>query len=323
MRRLVFFILSLVLFFSINIESHEFNPAHLVIDQKSANESVYEVSWMYPFKNIGQRAEIVFPESCSRASKDPYIQGRYLVEKISLDCSSSLKGNSIEVINLSVLTDALVTIHFDNNETFEGLMNLQNSSIYIPITSQAYPTAYLTLGFNHLLNGADHILFILGLLFLITGFINVIKTITAFTIAHSITLGLSVLGFISFSQQAIEVLIALTIIYLAIEIIESKKYSKTPWLMAFVFGLLHGLGFAGALSDIGISNDQILLSLAFFNIGIEFGQILLIPIPLFLIYFFEKKHYLDEVRLFASVCIGGMGFYWFIDRLIGIIQYSP
>ena len=115
-------------------------------------------------------------------------------------------------------------------------------------------------------------------------------------------------------------LIALTIIYLAIQITESKKYLKTPWLMAFGFGLLHGLGFAGALSDIGISNDQLILSLAFFNIGIEIGQILLIPIPLMLVYFMDKYQYLDKAKLFVSLFIGGMGFYWLIDRLIGIIS---
>ena len=101
------------------------------------------------------------------------------------------------------------------------------------------------------------------MLFLVTGAINIIKTITAFTIAHSITLGLSVFNLINLPQATVEVLIALTIVYLATEISSSNKYSATPWFMAFGFGLLHGLGFAGALGEIGISNDQILLSLLF------------------------------------------------------------
>ena len=89
--------------------------------------------------------------------------------------------------------------------------------------------------------------------------------------------------------------------------------------MAFSFGLLHGLGFAGALSDIGISNDQMLLSLVFFNIGIELAQIALIPIPLILIYVASKINYDNYLQITASLSIGGMGFYWFIDRVIGII----
>ena len=119
-------------------------------------------------------------------------------------------------------------------------------------------------------DGLDHILFIFGLLFCISGFINIIKTITAFTIAHSITLGLTVFELISLPQGTIEALIALTIVYLATEINRNKGSVKTPWIMAFGFGLLHGLGFAGALMDIGIANNNMLLSLFFFNVGIEF-----------------------------------------------------
>ena len=104
------------------------------------------------------------------------------------------------------------------------------------------------------------LLFIFGLLFCISGLVNIIKTITAFTVAHSITLGLSVYDLIYLPQGTVEALIALTIVYLALEINDSDKQLKTPWLMAFSFGLLHGLGFAGALSDIGIANDQMLLS---------------------------------------------------------------
>ena len=152
------------------------------------------------------------------------------------------------------------------------------------IRDRYYPTAYLYLGVGHLFDGLDHILFIFGLLFCISGLVNIIKTITAFTVAHSITLGLSVYELIYLPQGTVEALIALTIVYLALEINDSDKQLKTPWLMAFSFGLLHGLGFAGALSDIGIANNQMLLSLLFFNVGIELAQIALIPIPLILIY---------------------------------------
>ena len=104
-----------------------------------------------------------------------------------------------------------------------------------------------------MLNGIDHILFILGLIFLVRGTWNIIKTITAFTLAHSITLGLTVLNIISLPQATVEILIALTIVYLALEINDSKKIDFTPWGLAFGFGLLHGMGFAGALTDIGLS----------------------------------------------------------------------
>ena len=308
-----------LLFFVFEIQSHEFNPAHLVINESKVEAFSYDATWMYPFKNIGKRAEVIFPENCLSSPEKPYIQGKYLVEKIKLNCVQSLKGSTLSIINLSVLTDALVTINF-KNDTFEGLVNLQKSKINIPVEQQYYPTSYLNLGVSHLFDGLDHILFIFGLLFCISGFVNIIKTITAFTIAHSITLGLSVFEIISLPQGTVEALIALTIVYLALEIGRSDLKLKTPWMMAFGFGLLHGLGFASALVDIGIANNQMFLSLLFFNIGIELAQIALIPIPLFFIYLSKRFDLSNHLKILASYSIGGMGFYWFIDRVIGMIQ---
>ena len=199
-------------------------------------------------------------------------------------------------------------------------MNAQRNKLDIPTTEQYYPTTYLYLGIDHLFDGLDHILFIFGLIFCISGLGNIIKTITAFTVAHSITLGLSIYDLIYLPQGTVEALIALTIIYLALEINESDRQFKTPWLMAFSFGLLHGLGFAGALSDIGIANNQMLLSLLFFNVGIEIAQIALIPIPLLIFYLSTKINIQNYSQIAASLVIGSMGAYWFIDRVIGIIQ---
>ena len=308
---------SLFFLISLDINSHEFNPAHLVIEELTEDLS-YEAMWMYPYKNIGRRAEVIFPNECVSESNDLYYQGKYINEKIFLECSLPLKGLSIEIVNLSVLTDALITINFKNN-TFEGLVNVQNNILKIPLESNYYPYSYLELGFSHLFDGLDHILFIFGLLFCISGFINIIKTITAFTIAHSITLGLTVFELISLPQGTTEALIALTIVYLASEINQNKRSTKTPWIMAFSFGLLHGLGFAGALIDIGIANNKMLLSLFFFNAGIELAQIALIPIPLLLIFLANKYNSPNTLKIFASYSIGGLGFYWFIDRVIGII----
>lgn len=312
----VFFLL--VSIFAIDAYSHEFNPAHLVINQSYQDQNTYQASWMYPVKNIGKRAEITLPSFCTTVSKEPFIKNKYIVEQITINCSQAINGSSIQIKDLSVLTDALVTINFIDS-TFEGIVNVQNPEVEIPMENQYYPTAYLYLGFDHLLDGLDHILFIFGLLFCISGFVNIIKTITAFTIAHSLTLGLSVLDIISLPQATVEALIALTIIYLATEISKNRKIINTPWFMAFGFGLLHGLGFAGALNEIGIANSQMLLSLLFFNIGIELGQIALIPIPLSLIFISKQFNYINQVKVIMSLAVGGMGFYWFIDRVIGII----
>ncbi len=310
----IFFLLSIS-----QINSHEFNPAHLVINEIDQDKNIYDATWMYPYKNIGRRGEVVFPNNCIAVSKDLFYQGKYLTEKISLTCSKSLKGSSLEIVNLSVLTDALITINF-SDDTYEGLVNVQKNKVTIPSEINYYPSAYISLGISHLFDGLDHILFVFGLLFCISGFINIIKTITAFTIAHSITLGLTVFELIRLPQGTVEALIALTIIYLALEITQKENSIKSPWIMAFAFGLLHGLGFASALIEIGIANEKMLLSLLFFNIGIELAQIALIPIPIILIYLFKKLSIDNYLKTSMSLLIGGIGFYWFIERVIGIIS---
>ena len=311
-------LLLLIVFFPVLLSAHEFNPAHLVVNEVAENE--YQINWMYPIKNIGQRAEIIFPETCESEAQSPYQQGKYLIEKIDLICSKSLKGQTIEVTNLSVLTDALATITDRNLDVFEGLMNLQEPKLLIPIEKQSLPSSsYLNLGIDHLISGPDHILFILGLMFLVSGILNMIKTITAFTVAHSITLGLSVLGLISLPQATVEAVIALTIVFLALEISENKRYKSTPWLIAFGFGLLHGLGFANALTEIGIANEQLLFSLLFFNLGIEAGQLLMIPVFGVLIWLAYKFNKYNQSATCVSYALGSMGFFWLINRTVGII----
>ena len=297
--------------------AHEFNPAHLVV--KEVDTHIYETKWMYPVKNIGARGEVVFPKECLRENTKIEKNGKYLVESFSLNCTTSLKGKAINVISLSVLTDALITVNHLDTTTFEGLMNSKNPSINIPLKEQIYPTGYFKIGIDHLLGGNDHIIFIFGLLFLVSNLIVAIKTITAFTVAHSITLGLSVFGLISLPQATVEAIIALTIIYLAYEISDQKIYNRTPWLIAFGFGLLHGLGFANVLSGIGVADQQMAMSLLFFNLGIEVGQLILIPIFALLLWVTTKLKFNNTFTVISYTAIGGLGSYWFIDRVAGII----
>lgn len=304
--------------FSLNSSSHEFNPAHLIINENS--NFVYEAKWMYPIKTIGNRASLIFPESCEPLSQKPFYKGKYSVEEIMLNCETSLRGQSIGVTGLSVLNDALVTINFNDETRFEGLMNLKVPIIRIPADEQTFPTGYFFLGVDHLIGGPDHLLFVLGLLFLVFGWANLFKTITAFTLAHSITLAISVLDIMRLPSGSIEALIALTIIYLAFEIKEDSKYEKAPWLMAFGFGLLHGFGFAGALGEIGIANDQLLLSLLFFNIGIEIGQLIMIPIFLMGIWILNKLKLEKISYTSASYLLGGVGSFWLIERVLSIVS---
>ena len=295
--------------------SHEFSPAHLIIEEDADFE--YEVTWMYPIRNLGP-VNLSLPNDCQSNSLESFQESKYLSEKISLQCSDSIKGKDIFIKGLSILNDALVTIKFLDGERYEGLISVKDSKLTIPQELQVFPTGYFMLGVEHLIGGPDHLLFVFGLLFIVFGWQNLIKTITAFTLAHSITLGLSVLEIVSLPSATIEALIALTIIYLALEIKDERNNKSTPWLMAFGFGLLHGFGFAGALSEIGIANEQLLLSLLFFNIGIEIGQLIMIPLFLISIWLLQKVKFNFSVTKLSSYAIGGMGSFWLIERVLGI-----
>ena len=308
----IFLSLSIALF----AQTHEMNPARLSLEE--GQDGSYSGVWMFPTNAVGLPAEFSFTDCEEKQRNLPEIQGKYLVSNIIINCEETLKGKEIAFKGLTRLTDALVSVKFLDKTTFEGLATINSPKFDIPQEVSIYPTSYFWLGIEHLLSGIDHMLFVFGLLFLVSGTLNLIKTITAFTIAHSITLALSVLEIITVPQASTEAFIALTIIYLALEVSEENRYDSTPWLIAFGFGLLHGLGFAGALTEIGISNENLLLSLLFFNIGIEAGQLMVLPFFGLIIYLLKSNKINIEVTAFASYFIGGLGTYWLIERVISI-----
>ncbi len=181
---------------------------------------------------------------------------------------------------------------------------------------------YLVLGAEHILFGIDHLLFVLGLLLLLQGFWILIKTITAFTVAHSITLGFAVLGIFPVPNAPIEVLIALSILFLAREVVEGQRGKTTlvhskPWIVAFIFGLFHGFGFAGALGELGLSDADIPMALLFFNLGVEAGQVAFIAAIASLhgIYKRIAPEYVLSTHRGLAYGLGGIACFWFLERL--------
>ena len=298
------------------LQAHEMNPARLSLEE--GKDGAYSGLWMFPINAVGLPAEVSFTDCTEEQRNLPEVQGKYLVSNIEINCNDTLKGKEIAFKGLTRLTDALVSVKFLDQTTFEGLATINSPKFDIPDEVSIYPISYFWLGIEHLLSGIDHMLFVFGLLFLVSGTVNLIKTITAFTLAHSITLALSVLDIVSVPQASTEAFIALTIIYLALEVGDEEQYDSTPWLIAFGFGLLHGLGFAGALTEIGINNENLMLSLLFFNIGIEAGQLLVLPLFGIVIYLLKTEKIKIEVNAFASYFIGGLGTYWLIERVISI-----
>ena len=301
---------------SFEASSHEFTPAQLEITQIS--ESDYLVNWKFPINQVS-KSKIKFPEFCS-SEEDlfPKRSGKYLEEIIELNCAESLKGSTLNVSNMSFMTDVMVTIRFVNDEIFQDYITSENADLVIPSEVEYSNFSYLFMGFEHLLGGYDHILFVFGLVFLISGWFNLIKTITSFTLAHSITLALSSLGVIRLPQIATEAVIALTIIYLAYEILDKKDLRKIPWHIPFGFGLIHGFGFAGALMEIGFSGQSLFQTLLLFNVGIELAQLSLLPIIFLFIFFFTKMNLRNEFKAVSAFSIGGISSYWFLERTLNL-----
>lgn len=182
---------------------------------------------------------------------------------------------------------------------------------------------YLSLGVEHIALGIDHLLFVLCLLWVVRGAWTLVGTITAFTLAHSITLGLATLGLVAFSPAPVEASIALSIVFLAAEILRHRRGGddltlayRAPWLVAFGFGLLHGLGFAGALADLGLPHREIPIALLFFNLGVELGQLVFVGLILLLGLLLRGVGARPRELLTrtAAYAIGGLATFWFLQR---------
>lgn len=184
---------------------------------------------------------------------------------------------------------------------------------------------YVIIGAEHILFGTDHLLFVLGLLLLVSGIRSLVVTITAFTVAHSLTLAAAVLGFVSMHRGAVEAAIALSIILLAREVVISRRdgeslVQRRPWLVAFGFGLLHGFGFAGALGEIGLQGVDVPSALLSFNLGVEFGQLFFVLVLILLGSVGRRVTSIDGHRLvrYVGYALGALATLWFIDRLPGV-----
>ena len=185
---------------------------------------------------------------------------------------------------------------------------------------------YNSLGIEHILLGIDHLLFVLGLLLIVQGSWMLVKTITAFTVAHSITLGLATLGFVNLPPRPVDAAIALSIVFLAVEILHARqgRYGLTyhhPWVVAFGFGLLHGLGFAGALTAIGLPQSEIPIALLFFNVGVEIGQLMFVAAFLLMRWSFDQLEVLwsRPAKLIPVYLVGTAATYWLLQRVGAIV----
>jgi hydrogenase/urease accessory protein HupE len=309
--------------------SHESRPAYLEINQVSRDR--FEVLWHTPLL-AGMRFPVVlrFPDAVHNVTEPVQreLPGS-LLERRLVEAVGGLEGKSIEFMGLqATITDVLVRVQMSDGTRSTTLVHSSRPWIDIA-TAQgvvAIATAYLMHGIEHILFGFDHLLFVLALILIVSNGRVLLLTITAFTVAHSITLSLATLGIVRVPGPPVEATIALSILLLACEIMrrqrsEASLSAKWPWVVAFSFGLLHGFGFASALTEIGLPRGDIPLALFAFNVGVEIGQLIFIGVVLGTLACAKwiglptaiERHALRV----ATYAIGILAAFWFVERLAG------
>ena len=340
--------------------AHWANPGYLQVEQTET--TTYAVLWKVPTQ-AGRPLKLtpVLPHTCVEATPISTTQaGTALVQRWVAHCADGLVDQTIRIDGLpNSLTDVLVRINRLNGTTQTERLTADRSSFNV-LESPSWidiSQTYLVLGIEHILSGVDHLLFVLALLIIVRGWKRLVATITAFTLAHSLTLGAATLGFVFVPRPPVEAVIALSILFLAIEIARNRSsfdasairsnaagadeidsfnsqdsgqqnlsaeergnQSLTyewPWVVAFSFGLLHGFGFAGALTEVGLPENAIPLALLFFNLGVEVGQLLFVAGFLLLSWIVGQR--VQSRSRWIEVCsayiIGTVAAYWTIERV--------
>jgi len=304
----------------------EIRPGYLEL--KESNQNVFSVLWKVPTKNEKKLSlQLQLPDNCINKShaNSQLINGAYIQRWITV-CDDGLVDKSISIIGLDTTnTDVLLRLELIGGISHSVQLTPANRSFHVPAEASPWQIVrtYTKLGTEHILLGVDHLLFVFALLLIVNNTKKLILTITAFTVAHSITLGAATLGFVHVPQKPVEAVIALSILFLAVEIMHGKQErpgyaARWPWLVAFIFGLLHGFGFAGALAEVGLPERAIPLALIFFNIGVELGQVIFVFCVVAIFWLLQKMQQhilLGRVEAVVTYGIGGLSSFWLIERI--------
>ena len=320
--------------------AHEVRPAYLQMTEVSAGR--FEVLWKQPIlpdadPGLVRRLPIAprFPSHCHESDQAlPDLTASALIERWTLTCGEpGLLGAEIAIDGLPrTLTDVLLRVRLLDGTSVDHLLRSEAPRAVLSRESGggAAVPAYLLLGIEHLLFGFDHILFVVGLLFFVRRPLQLVQVVTAFTAAHSITLALSTLGVVTLSQRPVEAVIALSILFLAVELArggkgEQSAMARSPWAIAFGFGLLHGFGFAGALAEIGLPESARAMALLLFNVGVEIGQLAIVGVLLAVL----QVVGIWRVPVPALVArtpiyvMGTVSAYWFVERVLSMSPAGP
>jgi hydrogenase/urease accessory protein HupE len=308
-------------------QADEIRPGYLEL--KETNEDIFSVVWKVPAKGDKKlKLEALLPANCAEKSSPnaQFIGGAYIARWI-VSCEGGIVEQPITVDGIQFTsTDVLLRLEFLSSGSQTARLTPAGPTYIVAAESSTIEIigTYLWLGVEHILLGIDHLLFVFALLIIVSGVRRLVWTITAFTIAHSITLAGATLGYVHVPQQPVEAIIALSILFLATEIIHSRHgrpgyAERWPWMVAFIFGLLHGFGFAGALAEVGLPQQAIPLALVFFNVGVELGQLLFVAIVLLLGWMIHriKVFPLRPAEMVTTYVIGSVAAFWMIERVVG------
>lgn len=306
-------------------QADELRPGYLELTQRDATH--WRMIWKAPvLGGLATRAQPALPPFCTLGKPAARLEGAAVVAEFAVTCSRDLSGETVQLKGMEAgFTDALVRIAPLGRPVQAARLTQQQTSVIVATVPDTWAVArsYLVLGVEHILAGYDHLLFVIALVLLLGRVWTVVRAATAFTIAHSLTLAGTTLGLFGLPQAPVEALIALSIIFLAVEIIKQREgvprlSERISWAVAFVFGLLHGFGFAGALREIGLPQTDVPMALLTFNLGVEAGQLVVISACLLVISALRRfaPAALRPATVVATYAIGVTASFWFIDRLI-------
>lgn len=310
--------------------AHEVRPAYLELRQRSATD--YEAFWKVPGSGQDLRLGLYvkLPVACRNVTEPRAAMARAAyTERWSIHCDGGLAQQSIEIAGLgATMTDVLVRVERLDGSAQVARLTPAAASFVVEAVPDAFQVSrtYLGLGVRHILQGVDHLLFVAALMLLVKGTRRLVATVTAFTVAHSLTLAGATLGLVHVPGPPVEAVIALSIVFVAAEIVRDRDgtaglSARWPWLVAFAFGLLHGFGFAGALSEVGLPPAAIPLALVFFNVGVELGQLLFIGAAISAAVLLRRIVRRSGRRLppwswrIPPYAIGTLGMFWVLQRI--------
>lgn len=324
-------VLILVVGVTAGVYAHESQPGTLELRQ--VDKDRYEVTWRAPiYYGQPHPARVELPEHW-KTVVEPTVRllpDSQVFRRVVTVGNQGVEGSVVRFPGLeNTITDVFVRLNRLEGTTMTAVVRPSKPYAQLRGERTWYLTAgeYVGLGFHHILQGIDHLLFVLGLLLIVKSRMMLLKTITAFTVAHSVTLAIATLGYASAPLPPLNAAIALSILFLGPEIVRSWRGETSltirfPWVVAFLFGLLHGFGFASGLSTTGMPKAELPLALLFFNVGVELGQLVFVFTALALVKSFRvlEVRWPRWVEALPGYTVGSLGAYWTIQRTIILLE---